>query len=253
MTDARRLNEARFSQTAGRYARSGITERHAQQEALLRLTAPEAHDRLLDVACGPGALLAVYAPRVRHAVGVDLTMAMLREARARRDRGSIALVRAEAERLPFADGTFSIVVTTWAVHHFGEPRRVLGEMARVCRPGGRVAVGDLVGSEDDAKRARQNRIERLRDPAHVEVLSPSGLTALLASCGLTPTGSAEGSQTRELGEWCAIAATPPDVSAGVRKLLLESAAGDLAGMLPVSDGDVIRFQHRWAVIGSRKP
>lgn len=254
MSDARRLNESRFTRTAGRYAASGIAERHAQNEALLRLTAPTSGDRLLDVACGPGALLAAYAPRVRHAVGVDLTMAMLREALARRREGrTVSLVRAEAERLPFADATFSLVFTTWAVHHFGDPGRVLDEMVRVCQPGGRVALGDSVGAEDDAKRARQNEIERLRDPSHVELLSTRGLVALLEARGLKPIGSAEGELSRELGEWCQIAATPPEVASRVRDLLLQTRPGDLAGMTPVPDGRVVRFRQRWAIIVCTKP
>lgn len=192
--DARRANEERFTATAQRYVASGIAERHAQHEALRHVSAPGPDDALLDVACGPGALLEAFAPLVRRAVGLDLTMAMLAEARRRRPEGGrLALVRGEAERLPFRDGAFSLVVSTWAVHHFGDPRRVVDEMVRVCRSGGRVAIGDLVGSEDAAVRARQNEIERLRDPAHVEMLSAGGLASLLASAGLAPAGRAGGS------------------------------------------------------------
>jgi len=252
--DARYLNEARFTQTAHQYAASRIGLRRVQSETLLRLTGPTPEDRLLDVACGPGALLSVFAPHVRHAVGLDLTMAMLKEARAHhREGGALALVRAEAERMPFVDGTFTLVVTTSAVHHFGSPRRVIDEMLRVCRPGGKVAIEDLVGAEDDAVRARQNEIERLRDPAHVELLSPRGLGSLLTSAGLTLVGQAEGDMDREFDEWCRLAGTPPEVALRVRDMLVRTRPGDLGAMSPVDVDGQIRFKHHWVVLVGRKP
>jgi SAM-dependent methyltransferase len=252
--DPKRVNEARFTQTAHQYAASRMALRRVQSEALLRLTGPTPEDRLLDVACGPGALLSVFAPYLRHAVGLDLTMAMLKEARAQhREGGPVALVRAEAERMPFADGSFTLVVTTWAVHHFGSPRRVIDEMVRVCRSGGKVAIEDLVGAEDDAVRARQNDIERMRDPAHVELESPRGLASLLTSAGLTLVGRADGDLDREFDEWCRLAGTPPDVALRVRDMLLRARPGDLGAMSPVDVDGQIRFKHHWVVFVARKP
>ncbi|TMJ09987.1 MAG: class I SAM-dependent methyltransferase, partial [Bacillati bacterium ANGP1] len=222
-----RLNRERFSQTAELFAANRAIERLSHLDALLHLVAPEPEDLLLDVACGPGRLLATFAPHVRMAVGLDLTLEMLRIARKLSVEGahSLGLVLGEGERLPFPDGTFTLVTTTLAIHHYGEPRRVIEEMVRVCRPGGRIAVGDTVGSPDEAKRARQNEIERLRDPSHVEALSPGGLEALLTSCGLTVEGMASGTVVREFEEWCRVAGAPADVAARVRVALLDTRAG----------------------------
>jgi SAM-dependent methyltransferase len=252
--EARGTNKERFTRTAREYAGSRIAERPVQNEILLRALAPSTSDLLLDVACGPGALLGAFAPHIRRAVGVDLTMAMLAEARRRHREGpwTMSLICADGERLPFAPGAFTLVTATWAVHHFGDPLRVLAEMVRVCRSGGRVAVGDIVGSADEAKRARQNDIERLRDPAHVEVLSLRGLEALLVSVGLTVTHRAEGDLLREVGEWCRIAGTPPDVSGRVAEMLLGSQPGDLAGMDPGEVRGEVTFRHRWAILVSEK-
>ena len=257
---ARRVNEQRFTATARSYASSAIATRHDENEALLRLAALAPADRALDVGCGPGAVLGALAPFVRYAVGVDLTAAMLEQARARlralsasTRSGAVFLVRGAAERLPFGDGVFSVAVTTSTLHHFGDPGTVIGEMARVVGSGGRVIVGDLVGVEDDRARALQNEIERLRDSAHIEMVSARGIEALLAAHGLSVTGRAEGSRARELGEWLRLAHTPPDRAAAVREHLLDSRAGDRAGMSPDLYGDTVRFVHRWAIVAARKP
>lgn len=258
--DARRVNEARFTATAQSYAHSRVTVRREENEALLRLAAPAFVDRLLDVACGPGTLLLTLSPLVRHAVGLDLTAAMLQQARRRireasssAPAGIVSLVRGAAERMPFCDGAFSLVANTYALHHFGEPRAVLREIVRVTESGGRVVVSDLVGSEDERARALQNEIENLRDPSHMGMESARGIAALLEGEGLTVTGRAEGSQNRELDEWLRLAHTPADRAAVVRTRLLESAPGDRAGMAVSVEGETVRFVHRWAIVAASKP
>lgn len=253
---ARRLNEERFTATAAAYAASGIADRQAEYEAVLRLAPPAPADRVLDVGCGPGALLSVLASRVRHGVGVDVTAAMLEQARARLrglPAGRVSLVRGEAARLPFAAGAFSLAVTTFTLHHFGDVRGVVRDMIRVLQSPGRLVIGDLVGADDDRARALANEIERLRDEAHVELRSGPGIEALLASEGLTVTGRAAGSMERELGEWLRLAHTPPERSRLVRERLLETLAHDSAGMAPSLEGETVRFVHRWAVVAARKP
>src|SRR6516164_6844697 len=193
MSEVRRRNERRFAATARDFAGSQVVRDVAQFESLFGLIAPSADDALLDVACGPGRLLTTFAPHVRIAVGADLTMEMLRIARDRLPAGATAgLVRGEGEHLPFRDQAFTVVTTTLAIHHYEDPRRVLEEMVRLCRHGGKIAVGDIVGANDDVRRARQNEIERLRDPSHVEMLSAPGLEAMLTSVGLVPLGRAQG-------------------------------------------------------------
>jgi SAM-dependent methyltransferase len=252
--DVRRLNRERFTETAPRYAASPVARRPAQFEALVRLAAPAPGDSVLDVACGPGVFLASLAGTVRRAVGVDLTPAMLQEARRRAGQApGLHLVQGEAERLPFRDGVFTLAVTTWALHHVAEPERVLAEMARVVAPGGRVAVGDLVGDEDEATRARQNALERMRDPAHVAVLSRSQLRGMLARCGLRVTGEARGAMERDFDEWCRIAATPEGVARRVRDMLVATIPGDLAGLSPAVHGERVTFRHRWAVVVAARP
>ena len=115
----------------------------------------------VDVACGPATFARAFAPIVGRVVGVDFTPAML--AKARRVVGEAGLanvefVRGDGNALPFADGTFDLAQCTYAFHHFPEPAKVLGEMARVVRKGGRVTVVDaIIPERADAELERSNR------------------------------------------------------------------------------------------------
>jgi SAM-dependent methyltransferase len=253
--EAHRVNRDQFGRTAARFAASAATETLSHVESLVQLVEPSSADLLLDVACGPGRLLVTFALYVGLAVGVDLTPEMLMVARTQRPEKHgcpISFVLGEGERLPFRDETFTVVTTTLAVHHYADPFRVLQEMTRVCRPGGRIAISDMVGSPDDAKRSLQNEIERLRDPSHVEVLSVEGLERLLASLDLVITRRAGGSNVRELREWCRVAGAPPEVIPRLREMLLASQPGDRAGMGPGLVGDEVKFRHEWTTIVCRR-
>lgn len=144
-------------------------------------------DTVLDVACGGGNVVCAFARVVRHATGIDMTPAMLERAHAVAREKALSNVSwdlGQATSLPYADGTFSIVVTRFSFHHFIEPVAVLKEMVRVCAPGGRVLVADMHISTDSAKGAEFNRMELLRDPSHVRALPVAELKALFPAAGL---------------------------------------------------------------------
>ena len=101
-------------------------------------------DTVLDVACGGGNVVCAFARVVRHATGIDLTPAMIEQAKAlERDQGlaNVSWRVGDVLPLPFANGAFSIVTARYAFHHFLDPRAVLAEMKRVCARGGRVQNG----------------------------------------------------------------------------------------------------------------
>ncbi|MEU8825574.1 class I SAM-dependent methyltransferase [Streptomyces sp. NPDC048636] len=105
-------------------------------------------DAVLDAGCGTGRAL----PALRAAVGpegtvlgADLTPAMLEAAiRAERD-GAAALLVGDVARLPLRDGSLDAVFAAGLISHLGEPDPGLRELARVVRPGGRLALFHPVG------------------------------------------------------------------------------------------------------------
>lgn len=160
-----------------------------RDEAALRLivecsrAGPE--DTVLDVACGPGLVVAAFARVVRHATGIDITPAMLERARAHAAGLGLTNVtwrQGDVLPLPWPDASFSIVASRFAFHHFLDPLAVLREMTRVAAPGGRVVVVDSTPAPDRADAF--NRMERLRDPSHVRSLPVDEHRELYARAGL---------------------------------------------------------------------
>ncbi len=102
----------------------------------------------MEVAIGTGRNLPYYGHAVMRLVGVDLSTGMLAEAkRAAAEHGrAIRLARMDAEHLAFADASFDTVVTSLSLCTVADPARALREMARVCKPDGRVVLLEHVRS-----------------------------------------------------------------------------------------------------------
>lgn len=97
----------------------------------------------LDVGCGTGVLADRLAQRGLSMTGVDPSAGMLQVLREKRPR--VEAVEAPATALPFADGSFDLVMCVAVMHHVAEPeavRQTLAEMVRVARPSGSVVVWD---------------------------------------------------------------------------------------------------------------
>jgi SAM-dependent methyltransferase len=99
-------------------------------------------DRVLDVACGNGNAALAAARRYATVTGIDYVPALLERARARAAADGLALElrEADAEALPFEDGGFDVVLSIFGVMFAPDQRRAARELARVCRPGGRIGL-----------------------------------------------------------------------------------------------------------------
>jgi SAM-dependent methyltransferase len=161
---------------------------HADAEAmalLVRMSGVGPEDEVLDAGCGPGIVACALAPLSRSVVGTDLTPAMLARATELAHRRGIANAtfrQGDMERLPFAEGTFSLVVTRYTFHHLLAPAVAAAELVRVCRPGGRVVIVDAALPPDKA--AAYDALELVRDPSHVHALAPEALLELAERAGL---------------------------------------------------------------------
>ena len=104
--------------------------------------------RLLDVGCGAGQLALIAARRGAMVTGSDIATNWLAKGRERAaaDGLNVDFQEGDAEALPFADGQFDAVVSLIGAMFAPRPDRVAAEMARVCRPGGMIAMANWTPS-----------------------------------------------------------------------------------------------------------
>jgi len=244
-----------FTRQAEVYAVTPTVADPARIGRLVEAVNPKPDSHLLEVACGPGFLALAFAARCREVVGLDLTDAPLAIAeRNRRERGlaNVRFQRGDADRLPFADGEFDVVVCRFAFHHFEDPGCVLGEMARVCRPQGKVVVEDMVSSEHRARGDYQNRFERLRDPSHTRALAPTEMLGLFTAAELELDRLYSGELVQNLERWLANCQTPSERAAEVRAMIERDGREDLSGTRPfLEDGQWFFRQLTMAVVARK--
>ncbi len=246
---------AGFSRQAAAFARSPL---HRDPERLRRLidwADPQPGETALDIACGPGLVGRAIAERGANSIGIDLTEAMLREASldARAAGASLPLVRGAAERLPFGDRQFDLVISRNAFHHFPDPALVMGEAARVLRAGGRIIIEDMQAPEPLVDRDAFEVIERLRDATHARTLPRSRFLRLMTGAGLRPAGEQTIRMAVDFDEWIDRAFTEAAARARARWLLESEPGGALSGRRVWREGDRLRFERPSLLLRGVRP
>jgi len=153
-------------------------------QILIELSKVCIDDAVLDVACGPGMVACEFAKHARHVTGIDITPAMIEQAEKRQRELSLENLTwavGDAVPLPYADNSFSLVITRYSFHHLLAPNKALAEMIRVCRPDGRVMVADVAVDSD--KSEFYDRLEIMRDPSHTHALTHEEFATLFKKSG----------------------------------------------------------------------
>lgn len=135
----------RYTLWAPHYDR--VTKLHPQRRRSIELLAPRAGERVLIVGVGTGSDLP-YIPLGVEVLATDLTPAMLEQARAHA-RPGIEFRVMDGMALDLPDGSFDAAILHMLLEVIPDPARCLGEVARVLRPGGRIAVFDKFLPEGD--------------------------------------------------------------------------------------------------------
>ncbi|MDN3359172.1 methyltransferase domain-containing protein [Actinomadura sp. DC4] len=147
-------------------------------------TATPAGATVVDVGCGTGRALPALRTAVGpagHVIGVDITPQMLSVAADSGRARDVVLMLADARRLPFTDGAVDAVFAAGLVPHLPDPAAGLAGLARITRPGGRLALFHPTGRA--ALAARHNRVLAPDDP-----LAEARLGPLLAEAGWSLDG-----------------------------------------------------------------
>jgi malonyl-CoA O-methyltransferase len=135
-----------------------------EMRIMLDVLAQRPPARLTDVACGTGRWLVHFQQTGASVVGVDFCDAMLRQA-AQHQSLRERLILADVEQLPLRDGSSDLVFCSLALGYFPDLQRGFNELARVCAPGGQIAISDL---HPDAMTAGWTRSFK-RKGAHYEI------------------------------------------------------------------------------------
>jgi ubiquinone/menaquinone biosynthesis C-methylase UbiE len=232
---------------------NAITDANALR-LIVAAASPGPDDTVLDVACGGGIIVCAFAPEVKHATGIDMTPAMLDRARqlaAEKRIANVSWDQGDVGSLPYADGAFDIVVTRFSMHHFLDPIGVLREMVRVCAPGGRVVVVDMYASQDAAKAAEWNRLEKLRDPSHVRCLTLAELQGLFPQVGLPEPQASYYELRDEVRNLLRRSFPNPGDDVKIIEMFAASAEDDRLGIPVHRDGEQINYAYQIAILAAR--
>jgi ubiquinone/menaquinone biosynthesis C-methylase UbiE len=174
-----------FTRQAAPFAAAAAIRNQEVLDRIVQWAGAGPEDTVLDVACGPGLLACAFAKVAKHAIGIDMTPAMLEQARkTQEEQGlqNLSWQQGDVYSLHFPPSQFSIVSSRFVFHHLQDPLAALKEMKRVCQPGGKIVVADM--APQPAKADALNAAEKLRDPSHVRALPVDELRGLFQQAGL---------------------------------------------------------------------
>jgi ubiquinone/menaquinone biosynthesis C-methylase UbiE len=236
------LVQEQFGKTAASYLTSAPHAKGASLERLVALTAPQQDWRALDVATGGGHVAYIFAPHVARMWATDITQEMLDMVKAEAEKRGLANVRtahAKAEALPFEDASFDLVTCRIAPHHFDSIPEFLGEVQRVLKPGGVLALVDNVvpaGSIGDYV----NAFERFRDPSHLRAWAMEEWRDALKRAGFAVAHEEQIYKKMEFKSWAARHDT--NMQNFLRSMLALAAPEVKAVMEPAGDGGDLTFR-----------
>ena len=129
-------------------------------EAVARMIRPD--DRVLECACGTGAISVAIAPVCARLVATDYSEGMLKQARKKLAKHlNVTVEQADITDLRYADDSFDAVVAGNVIHLLPEPGDALKELKRVVRPGGTIIVPTYVSLTDGANNPIPQLLSRL--------------------------------------------------------------------------------------------
>lgn len=158
-----------FDKQAKRFSNWSVTRNEEYMKAYFDFIGFQKEDELLDVACGTGEFSLFCARRIKGAHGIDISEGMIELAKEQASADGLDNATFEChdvENIPCINSSFSVVQCRSAFHHMDDYPRVFEEMLRCCKPGGRLAVQDIMAYEDPMVNSFFEALEREVDVSH---------------------------------------------------------------------------------------
>jgi SAM-dependent methyltransferase len=196
--------EQAFSAQAVSFGASVVANNDEILDVIVDHARPQPSERWLEAACGPGIVSRRLAPCVAAVHGVDVTAAMVETARSQAAAAGLRNATfevADATATNLASGSFDGAVTRFSIHHIPVPDRMMRELARVVKRGGRIVVVDHLADDDADARSWSQEIERLRDPSHWACLGANQMRAIGERAGLSLEGEKRFEFELDFDDW----------------------------------------------------
>jgi|SRR5271166_202161 len=245
--DQAELVREQFNKQAQAYEKLTVVTERKLLDHIVSISGARAGDRVIDFACGPGFVGMAFAEKGALVTGVDVTDRFLEHANAeakRRQLANISFRAGNVEALAIAPDTFDLAVCRFAFHHFGNPVKALCEMKRVTRPGGRIVIVDMIGSENQQFADYHNRVERLCDPSHARAIPASEFERMFAENRLVVLSRFQRETSYGLSEWMAHGGPSRENRAAIVAMMEASIDRDRCGLKVRRENGEIRFSHQ---------
>jgi ubiquinone/menaquinone biosynthesis C-methylase UbiE len=179
-------NAAKFDAWAATYEDQRFDFFRRMQKRVLSLLELRKNAAFLDIGCGTGWAVRAAAELVGpggDAFGIDLSPQMIQKAtEAAQGTRNAHFKNANAEKLPFKLNVFDFIICTMSFHHYLNPDKAVGEMARVLKPGGKVCIVDPT-ADFFAMKWIDVFLKR-REPEHVGLYSTKEFREFFEAAGL---------------------------------------------------------------------
>ena len=231
MTSTSNFAAEHYGPRARDYVTSAVHANGADLDQIEALLQDRASARVLDLGCGGGHVSYRAAPHVKDVVACDVTPAMLdavKATAAERGLGNITVQQSAAERLPFSDAAFDIVLCRFTTHHWQDMFAGLREARRVLKAGAPALFIDIVAPAQAALDTHLQTVELLRDPSHGRDYSIAEWVAALGQSGFAVEGITMRVLRMEFSVWTERTKTPPLYTQAIRALQ-ESASPAVKG------------------------
>ena len=255
-SDEKDLIRAQFNKQAENFSKWSVTQNEEYLEAYFTFCRMLPDDSLLDVACGTGEFSLFAAPRIYKAVGVDISDRMIELARHQASENRVAnatFLCRDVSGIPWDDDSFSIVICKSAFHHIHDYEKIIGEMVRCCKKGGRISIQDIVAYENDHVNDFFEQMERQIDISHHVSLPKDFIQDLYKRNNLTILSTFEVEVELNLKEYLGHANQSEKCRTEIQRLL-EIGLGDseISEYFVAKDGGLSFRRNVFMVLGQKE-